>query len=147
MELYVAKSYQGLPMVEEPYKKGGKTYCKVRTPKGVLKEVRVYSQKEYEKLYPAPAPKWKPQRELLGFGEDGFILIFNNKPEFEEFYEKGPFRYSRHFGWYLPSNETVPVLPDGIIPKILPWNIVGGEDGELIEESKLIKAFSAFVRK
>ena len=147
MELYVAKSYQGLPVVEEPYKKGGKTYCKVRTPKGVLKEVRVYNQKEYEKLYPAPAPKWKPQRELLGFGEDGFILIFNNKPEFEEFYEKGPFRYSRHFGWYLPSNETVPVLPDGIIPKILPWNIVGGEDGELIEESKLIKVFAEFVRK
>ena len=39
MELYVAKSYQGLPVVEEPYKKGGKTYCKVRTPLGVLKEV------------------------------------------------------------------------------------------------------------
>ena len=33
MELYVAKSYQELPVVEEPYKKGGKTYCKVRTPK------------------------------------------------------------------------------------------------------------------
>ena len=49
MELYVAKSYQGLPVVEEPYKKGGKTYCKGRTPKAVLKEVRVYSQKEYEK--------------------------------------------------------------------------------------------------
>ena len=95
IELYVAKSYQGLPVVEEPYKKGGKTYCKVRTPKGVLKEVRVYSQKEYEKMYPAPEPKWKPQRELLGFGEDGFILIFNNKPEFETFYEKGPFRYHR----------------------------------------------------
>ena len=26
MELYVAKSYQGLPVVEEPYKKGGKLY-------------------------------------------------------------------------------------------------------------------------
>ena len=146
MELYVAKSYQGLPVVEEPYKKGGKTYCKVRTPKGVLKEVRVYSQKEYEKLYPAPAPKWKPQRELLGFGEDGYILVFNNKPEFEEFYEKGPFRYSRWIGWYLPSNETVPVLPEGIVPKILPWEIVGGEDGELIAEDKLIKAFNKFVR-
>ena len=146
MELYVAKSYQGLPVVEEPYEKGNKTYCKVRTPKGVLKEVRVYSQKEYEKLYPAPAPKWKPQRELLGFGEDGYILVFNNKPEFEEFYEKGPFRYSRWIGWYLPSNETVPVLPEGIVPKILPWEIVGGEDGELIAEDKLIKAFNKFVR-
>ena len=71
MEILVAKSYQGLPVVEEPYVKSGKTYCKVRTPKGVLKEVRVYSQKEYEKMDPAPEPKWKPQRELLGFGEDG----------------------------------------------------------------------------
>ena len=127
MELYVAKSYQGLPVVEEPYKKGGKTYCKVRTPKGVLKEVRVYSQKEYEKMYPAPEPKWKPQRELLGVGDDGFILIFNNKPEFETFYEKGPFRYHRVFGWYLPGNEIVPALLPGIVPKVLSWETVGAK--------------------
>ena len=57
MELYVAKSYQGLPVVEEPYKKGGKTYCKVKMKSGTAKEVRVYSQKEYEKMYPAPEPK------------------------------------------------------------------------------------------
>ena len=146
MELYVAKSYQGLPVVEEPYKKGGKTYCKVRTPKGVLKEVRVYSQKEYEKMYPAPEPKWKPQRELLGFGEDGYILIFNNKPEFEEFYEQGSFRFHVTFGWYLPSSETVPVLPEGCVPKVLSWETVGGADGELFEENKLKKEFNKFVR-
>ena len=147
MEILVAKTYQGLEVIEAPYEKNKKIYCKVRTKKGEAKEVRVYSQKEYDKMYPDAGPKWKPQRELLGFGEDGFILIFNNKPEFETFYEKGPFRYHRVFGWYLPSNETVPVLPNGIIPKVLPWNIVGGEDGELIEESKIIKAFSEFVRK
>lgn len=146
-EIFVAKSYIGLPFMGEPYIKNKKKYIKVQLKSGKEKEIRIYNSSEYEKMYPAPEPKWKPQRELLGFGEDGFILIFNNKPEFETFYEKGPFRYSRHFGWYLPSNETVPVLPDGIIPKILPWNIVGGEDGELIEESKLIKAFSEFVRK
>ena len=146
MELYVAKSYQGLPVVEEPYKKGSKTYCKVRTPKGVLKEVRVYSQKEYEKMYPEPKLKLGSQRNMLGFGEDGFILIFNNKPEFEEFYEKGPFRYSRWTGWYLPSNETVPVLPEGIVPKILPWEVIGMDNGELKEEKQLLKDFSNFVR-
>ena len=146
MELYVAKSYQGLPVVEEPYKKGGKTYCKVKMKSGAAKEVRVYSQKEYEKMYPAPEPKWKPQRELLGFGEDGFILIFNNKPEFETFYEKGPFRYHRVFGWYLPGNEIVPALLPGIVPKVLSWETVGGEDGELIAEDKLIQAFNKFVR-
>lgn len=146
MEIYVAKSYQGLPIVEEPYEKNKKMYCKVRLKSGKIKEIRVYNSAEYEKMYPAPPPKWAPQRKMLGFGDEGYIIIFNNNPKFEEFYEKGPFRYSRFFGWYLPSNETVPVLPDGIIPKVLPWEIVGNDDGELKEEKELMKNLSHFVR-
>jgi hypothetical protein len=146
MEILVAKTYQGLEVIEAPYEKNKKMYCKVRTKKGESKEVRVYSQKEYDKMYPDAGPKWKPQRELLGFGEDGFILIFNNKPEFETFYEKGIFRYHKIFGWYLPSNEIVPALLPGIVPKVLSWETVGGENGELIAEDKLIKAFNKFVR-
>ena len=146
MDILVAKTYQGLPVVQEPYEKNKKMYCKVRMKSGSDKEVRVYSQKEYDKMYPAPEPKWKPQRELLGFGEDGFILIFNNKPEFETFYEKGPFRYHRVFGWYLPGNEIVPALLPGIVPKVLSWEIVGRNDGELIEETALVKAFNKFIK-
>ena len=52
MEILVAKSYQGLPIVEEPYVKSGKTYCKVKTKSGSVKEVRTYTQKEYDKMYP-----------------------------------------------------------------------------------------------
>ena len=146
MEIYVAKSYQGLPIVEEPYEKNKKMYCKVRLKSGKVKEVRLYTEKEYEKLYPLPEPKWAPQRKMLGFGDEGYIIIFNSKPEFEKFYSRGPFRYSRFFGWYLPGNETVPVLPDGIIPKVLPWEIVGNTDGELKEEKELLKNLSHFVR-
>ena len=146
MDILVAKTYQGLPVVQETYEKNKKMYCKVRMKSGSDKEVRVYSQKEYDKMYPAPAPKWKPQREMLGFGEDGFILIFNNKPEFEEFYEKGPFRYHRVFGWYLPGNEIVPALLPGIVPKVLSWEVVGRDDGELIEETALVKAFNKFIK-
>lgn len=146
MEILVAKSYQNLPVVEEPYVKSGKTYCKVKMKSGAAKEVRVYSQKEYDKMYPAPAPKWKPQRELLGFGEDGFILVFNNKPEFERFYEQGPMRYHTIFGWYLPSSETVPILPEGCYPLLLRWEIVGGADGELLSDAEVKKAFAKFVK-
>lgn len=142
----MAKSYQNLPVVREPYSESGKAYCDVMTPKGAIKKVRVYSQKEYDKMYPAPAPKWKPQREMLGFGEDGYILVFNNKPEFEQFYEKGPFRFSRFFGWYLPSGETVPVLPEGCYPLVLKWETVGGADGELFEEKKLMREFAKFAK-
>lgn len=142
----MAKSYQNLPVVREPYSESGKFYCDVVTPKGVTKKVRVYSQKEYERLYPAPAPKWKPQREILGFGEDGYILVFNNKPEFEQFYEQGPMRYHKVFGWYLPSGETVPVLPEGCYPLVLKWETVGGADGELFEEKKLMREFAKFAK-
>ena len=146
MEILVAKSYQNLPVVREPYSESGKLYCDVKMKSGSVKKVRVYSQKEYEKMYPLPAPKWKSQKEMLGFGEEEYILVFNNKPEFEKFYEKGPFRYHRVFGWYLPSGETVPILPEGCYPLVLRWDVVGGADGELFAEEKLMKEFAKFVK-
>ena len=139
MEILVAKSYQGLPVVEEPYVKSGKTYCKVKTKSGSVKEVRTYTQKEYDKMYPAPPAKWKPQREILGFGEDGYIIIFNGAGPHEEFFEQSISRYHRVWGWYIPSNETVPVLPDGVTAVMLPWERVGGDNGELYAEADVIE--------
>ena len=139
MEILVAKSYQGLPVVEEPYVKSGKTYCKVKTKSGSVKEVRTYTQKEYDKMYPAPPAKWKPQREILGFGEDGYIIIFNGAGPHEEFFEQSIARFHRVWGWYIPSNETVPVLPDGVTAVMLPWERVGGDNGELYAEADVIE--------
>lgn len=139
MEILVAKTYQGLPVVQEPYEKNKKMYCKVRLKSGSEKEVRVYSQKEYEKMYPAPPAKWKPQREILGFGEDGYIIIFNGAGPHEEFFEQSIARYHRVWGWYIPSNETVPVLPDGVTAVMLPWERVGGDNGELYAEADVIE--------
>lgn len=139
MEILVAKSYQNLPVVREPYSESGKLYCDVKMKSGSVKKVRVYSQKEYDKMYPAPAPKWKPQREMLGFGEDGYVIIFNGAGPHEEFFEKSIARYHRIMGWYVPSNETVPVLPDGVTAVMLPWEYVGGNNGELYAEADVIE--------
>lgn len=138
MEIYVAKSYQGLPIEEEPYEKSGKSYCKVRMKSGSIKEVRVYTEKEYEKMYPLPKPKWAPQRKMLGFGDAGYIIIFNGADKYEEYFNKTNACYHRIWGWYVPSNETVPVLPEGVSAVILPWENVGGENGELYPEDDVI---------
>ena len=138
MDIYVAKSYQDLPIVEEPYIKSGKSYCKVRLKSGSIKEVRVYTEKEYEKMYPLPKPKWAPQRKMLGFGDEGYIIIFNGADKYEEYFNKTNACYHRIWGWYVPSNETVPVLPEGVSAVVLPWENVGGENGELYPEDDVI---------
>lgn len=139
MEILVAKSYQGLPFIGEPYIKNKKRYIKVQLKSGKEKEIRIYNSSEYDKMYPAPPAKWKPQREILGFGEDGYVIIFNGAGAHEEFFEKSIARYHRIMGWYVPSNETVPVLPDGVTAVMLPWEYVGGDNGELYAEADVIE--------
>ena len=49
----VAKSYQGLEILCEPYELAkGRLYVKVRTKSGANKEVRWYTEAEYAKMYP-----------------------------------------------------------------------------------------------
>ena len=50
MEIYVAKSYQGLPIVEEPYEKNKKMYCKVRMKSGSIKEFFIIFTDKIRKL-------------------------------------------------------------------------------------------------
>ena len=47
----VAKSYQKLKIVKEPYMANGKMYVQVEMGNGAHKQVRWYSDKEYAKYY------------------------------------------------------------------------------------------------
>lgn len=138
-EIFVAKSYIGLPFIGEPYIKNKKRYVKVRLKSGKEKEIRLYNSSEYEKMYPLPKPKWAPQRKMLGFGDEGYIIIFKGADKYEEYFGNSNARYCRFWGWYIPSNETVPVLPEGVSAVVLPWENVGGEDGELYPEDDVIE--------
>lgn len=146
--MFVAKSYGGLEVVESEYKKGNKTYCKVRTKSGTIKEVRAYTEAEYNKMYGAStAPTIKcNQRKMLGF-DKGYITIFRGPvAQNEHFFNKSNARYHVAFGWYVVSSEEVPELPNNITPIQLFWNEVGNEDRTLksIDEVKKIvrKKFS-----
>lgn len=143
--MFVAKSYEGLEVVEPEYKKGNKTYCKVRSKSGMIKEVRTYTEAEYNKMYRVPMIKCN-QRKMLGF-DKGYITIFKGPvAQNEHFFDKSNARFHIGFGWYVVSSEEMPQLPDNIIPIQLFWNEVGNEDGTLksIDEVKKIvkKKFS-----
>lgn len=142
MTALVAKSYQGLEQICDPYKVNGKLYTKVRMKNGSLKQVRVYTEAEFNRYNPEvkiikPA---KSKREILGFGEQGFIWIFKGETyENLDWFRASPCRYTRLWGWYLPSDIEMPdPLPTNIEPLKLDWDDVSF-DGDLIAEDKIVK--------
>lgn len=155
--IFVAKSYEGLEKIGEPYLKSGRSYIKVLTKTGQEKEVRVYTEKEYIKMYPeakvsANSKPYGPQMNCLGWRDpDDFITIFcgdivKNEAFFES-YE--PARYHKIWGWYLiggvrPNYE---ILPERIYPICLPWGMVGNEDGYLKSDEEVTKAIKKIVKE
>ena len=107
----VAKSYQNLEQLGEPFEKNGKIYVVVRMKSGKEKEVRWYSIDEYCKLYPTEDrekllrendPYWKPLCHTL-MGDAGFIWVVQEGEwvDIEDFRAREGFRYNTYFGWYI----------------------------------------------
>ena len=138
----VAKSYQKMTLVNEPYAKAnGKLYIKVLNEQtGRVKEVRWYDEDEYYKMYPEdkPANIFGEQRKLLGFDE-GYITIFKGyTDEHEDWFNRSIARYCVHWGWYVVSTDIVPWdLPVGIEPVRLDWEKVGNKSGELKDKAEV----------
>lgn len=144
---YVAKSYQEWEKIGDVYESNGRMYIKVRTPKGVEKEVRAYSDTEYRRLYKeAPcglaaqpsvqvkAPAGPVVKNILGF-QEGYIYIFKGDLERAEYwFSKTPeCRYHVMFGWYIVSTDDIPFdIPSCIESVKLPWEKVGNTDGTLL---------------
>lgn len=132
----VAKSYQKMTFVNEPFKKAnGKMYQKVlNETTGVVRDVRWYDEDEYYKMYPEdkPVSPFKDLRKLLGFDE-GYITIFKGyTDEHEDWFNHSIARYCVYWGWYIVSTDMVPCdLPAYIEPVRLDWDKVGHKSGEL----------------
>ena len=148
-QILVAKSYQGLPIETEPYKINGKEYVKVRLKSGQLKQVRSYTETEYKRYNPdvkiiQPA---KSQKDIFGFGEAGFVWVFKGDTyNAIDWFRYQPTRYSRPFGWYLPSDIEMPEpLPVGITPVKLPWDAVKKDEYHLKDEKELINIVADYI--
>lgn len=138
----VAKSYQMLPLVSEPYLLSGKMYVKVQGKNGI-KQVRWYTDKEYAKMYPeakeTAATGLKPQKDVLGFSK-GYITIFKGNIEpYEDWFRNSICRYAKWWGWYLPSEMTMPKLPSGLTAVKLEWSKVSDDDLTVSKNETKIK--------
>lgn len=155
--IFVAKSYEGLEKIGEPYLKSGRSYIKVLTKAGQEKEVRVYTEKEYIKMYPeakvsANSKPYGPQMNCLGWRDpDDFITIFcGNVIKNEDFFKSyKPARYHRIWGWYLIGGilPNYDILPERVYPVCLPWYEVGNEDGYLKSDEEVAKAVKKIVKE
>lgn len=140
----VAKSYQNLEIVSDIYTVNGRTYVKVRLGNGADKQVRWYSDKEYERLYGEKVvdhsndPFYKTQKEVLGFGE-GYITIFQgNTYDVKETLKEAGARYTRFWGWGIAGGQEVPEI-EGIKSVRLDWSAVGRDD-EVLKSDEEVSA-------
>lgn len=152
MSALVAKSYQGLEQICEPYTVNGRMYVKVRTKSGTEKQVRAYSEKEFAKLYPtatvagAQSSSTKSLKEVLGFTK-GYITIFAGETYAAlEWFRYSPARFHKLFGWYFTSTEELPQgVPSCIEPKQLLWAKVAKDDNTLLPDAAVLAAVNELI--
>lgn len=146
----VAKSYQSMKQLGEPFSEKGKMYVNVQNEKtGTVRKVRWYTEEEYAKMYnekPNKPKEFKSQKQVLGF-ENGYITIFKGDTYANlEWFQRSIARYCKWWGWYIVSTEAVPFdLPVGIEPVELKWELVGEEEGMLKPDAEVKRAVESIL--
>ena len=152
MSALVAKSYQDLEQICEPYTVNGRMYVKVRTKSGTEKQVRAYSEKEFMRLWGDTAPQTqsstttKPLKEVLGFTK-GYITIFAGDTYAAlEWFRMSVARFHKLVGWYIASTDELPQdLPLCVEPKQLLWAKVAKDDNTLLPDSAVLAAVNELI--
>ena len=101
----IAKSFQKYAITSEPYLKNGRLYVTISTGR----EVRWYSEAEYNKMYPSSSPTPTPSL-VLGF-HNGYVRRPVSSDLSPEILSSYGFRYAVPIGWYYPSNLPEPAIP------------------------------------
>ena len=143
-EMITAKTYRDWERASEPEKdtSTNRWYVEVINPKsGNVKRVRLYKSTDAavkEKNTSSTAESTQ-QREVLGFGEKGYITIFKGiNDNNEHWFKKSEARYCRLWGWYFPSNIPIPEdMPKTVYKIKLEWPAVGNSYGALYDNEKV----------
>ena len=141
----VAKTYEKMELIGEPFQENKKMYIYVAAPKG-QKKVRWYSDVEYRRMYPGEEAHNDIMdfnaRHAFGFGELGYITIYRgNELVLQEFMEDHheSFRYNLTFGVYTPSCIPICALPTSITPIRLTWEEVMDHDDRMKSHEEVQK--------
>ena len=132
-----AKKYMHCDILGEPFVKNNRKYVTIETPFGDRKNVRWYSDVEWNKMYGKSTKKVINYRQILGFGEAGYITIYYGEtyPNLSWFKERPECRYHKIFGWYTPSNEEVSnIIPEKVEIAKLYWDDIKNDIEEIDEE-------------
>ena len=147
----VAKSFQSMKQLGEPFCEKGRMYVNIQNEKtGTVRKVRWYTEAEYAKMYgekvDTPRKVFKTQKQVLGF-ENGYITIFKGDTCANlEWFQKSIARYCKWWGWYIVSTEAIPFdLPTGLEPIELKWELVGEENGCLKPDAEIKAAVESIM--
>lgn len=145
--ILVAKSYQNFKVIGEPFTENGREYVMLRKPNGKEFKARIYSETEYNRMYPdakIEKKRLRSDKEVFGFDKDFIYLV---RTEEEDWLEWSNARYAEFFGgWYIPSNEEIPSeQPNDLVVMELPWDRVGKSDGMLLPKTEVRKVTSKFI--
>lgn len=147
----VAKSYQTLEKLTEPYNVKGRAYVDVRTAKGATKRVRWYSDAEYKKLYPDAAVEGEVKRiknlkDILGFSTGSITVFYGNTYEIKDWFVEQKARYNQHFGWYMADGMTYQEpLPAGVQTHVVNWSDVSIDNDNLKSNEEIKGYMDSFV--
>lgn len=131
----VAKTYEKMVLIGEPFQENGKMYVNVQAPKGI-KKVRWYSDAEYRRMYPNAVIENDIMDfdacHAFGFDRTGFIFIYKGK-NVEEWAENDRTNiwFNLTFGYFTPGNLVYPKLNEDIIPIKLMWTEVAAEGNKM----------------
>lgn len=128
----VAKSYRDCEILCNPFIQNGRRYVNIKTPSGIERQVRYYSDAEYFKMYGEEFTPVAPlsEKDKLGF-IDGYITIFKgNTYPHKDWLKANGARFTKLFNWSFASNVEWPEdeLPEDLEPLQVPWEAVSAND-------------------
>lgn len=144
----VAKTFQNMPQLCEPFESGGKMYVNVQTKNGGMRRVRWYDVDEYMKMYPdtnrADIDEYYKSLKRTLCGDGGYIWVLEGRfnDNLDIFTMNPNTRYHTSFGWYVRSDVDeyiLEALKEFCVPHKLFWEQISVDENTLLPKEEVIK--------